>query len=222
MITGGIDRDLFLQESDLDVMRLVEDQVAKSVTAGDPSSAFRLGRTLRKGMQVQGLALVSLLYQMNKSWALFEAAGIEDKFEDVVNTELGLAPSTTRKYIMMWEAIFDNPEVDPEIKKGLMSKPLKSLLMLTASAKEGSINWRAAVDATDPVELREVIQDARGMATSAGTRLILTLDIRDGSLAARRGDGVPVHVGWLDVLAEDQDVKDAIHRIVSSAGIMET
>jgi len=221
-LSNGIDTAIQLRPSDKDVLNMVDQAVDAAIAQGDLSPAITFGRALRRQMQVSGLALAKLLYRLYRNWDLFKAAGVDDEFVDVIYAEMGVAPGTTSKYLGVWGNIFDNPDIPEMVREALTSKPIRSLILLTAAARDENLDWDKVIEATTPHEIREIVREARGVQTSGHSALILEIDLRNGLLTARKGDAM-VNFGVLTVkdYKKNELVAAAIDRIVSSAGIVE-
>jgi len=219
---NGIDTAVRLRPSDKDVLNMVDAAIEAAVAQGDLTPAMTFGRALRRQMQASGLALAKLLYRLQEKWELFQAAGIDDEFVDVIYAEMGVAAGTTNKYVALWSSIFANPQIPDSIKDALEDKPIRSLILLTAAAREENLDWDKVVDATTPHEIREIVREARGQQTSSHSALVLEINVRNGILTARRGD-TQVNFGALTVKDYNKNdlIKAAIDRVVSSAGILE-
>lgn len=219
---NGIDTSIQLKSGDREVLKLVDNAVDAAIAQGDVMPAIVFGRALRRQMQASGLALAKLLYRLHEGWELFQAAGMDDEFVDVIYAEMGVAPGTTTKYVALWESLFANPQIPAEVKENLEGKPIRSLILLTASARDEDFDWEKVVDASTPHEIREIVREHRGMQTSAGTAVTLEISLKDGKITARKGDQYRV-VGMLLVkeYKKDELVRAGIDRIISSAGIME-
>lgn len=221
-INNGIDLASFLTPTDFILLDQVEEIVQQSVYRGDVHAAMVFGRALRRGLQVNGIALAKLLAKLSDSWELFQAAGIDDEFVDVIYAEIGVSPSTTNKYVAMWKAVFDNPNVPQEALPKLYGQPIKSLLLLTAAAREGSLDWNKVSSAVTTADIRNLVKQARGEATSSGSAIHLSLDVRDGTIWARQGVEKSV-IGVLLLTRQKDDalVEAGIQRLIRSANIME-
>ena len=219
---NGIDTAVQLKTGDKEVLKMVDQTIDAAIAQGDIMPVMVFGRALRRQMQASGLALAKLLYRLSESWELFKAVGVDDEFVDVVYADMGIAPETTTKYVALWGAIFENPAVPIEVKESLESKPMRSLILLTAAARDEEFDWAKVVDATTPAEIREIVREHRGQQTSSKTAVTLELDLRNGQITARQGDQWRI-VGVLLIKEYKQDplVATGIDRIVNSAGIME-
>jgi hypothetical protein len=132
------ENEIYLQEADLEVIRIVDEVVNRSLITGDIRMAMDFGRSLRRNHQVQGLALAKLLYEVENRWVEFSTDGIEGDYVDIIQAELGIAPSTTKKYVRLWGTLFDSDAVPAEQQRMLMNKPIKGLLLLPAAAEDNS------------------------------------------------------------------------------------
>lgn len=229
---ADIDQSVALSDSELTLLDYVSEIVTKSVTAGDPVPAFGFGKELVRSGQIRGLALAKLLYEMKSKWSIFQAAGIEDNFEDVAFEHVGRSPETILKYTRMWESIFANPEVSEDDKKRLMGKDIKELLLLPAIIREGvdKETMDKLLNASDRDSLRDIIKGERGDRTSSSNAIRIFLQrtenrtYPEGTIFARSGGHTSV-IGSLDVNGATGDetgmAEKAIARIVGAAGIVE-
>jgi len=217
-----------LRDAERSIFGTVDEVLGRALTVGDPLIALEYVQSLQKDSLVKGLAIAKMMYKIKQNWQLFEIAGVQDTFENVVETQNGYAPATVEKYIRMWESIFENDSIPEDIKNQLSGRPIRDLLLLTAAAREGSLNdddWERVSVAADSQGVREIVRKARGEATSSRSAITIFLQVRDGaypmgSLYIAR-DGVRTMIGSLDVESEDDDVKKAIARICNSAHVLE-
>lgn len=218
-IISNIDLPISFTEQDMALLNMVDEQIERSLASGDVRVVLKFGRAIKRDMQVHGIALAKLLAKVEEHWSFYTEGGVDDEFVDVVYAEMGTPPSTTRKYVNMWKAIFDNNNIDENVKKQLLGRPIKTLLLLTAAANEGSINWDEILSTSTHTEVQEIVRAARGEATSSKNRIVITWK-RDGTLVARRQEEV-VEIGYLNCDDENEIGVKAIERIVSNSGIME-
>jgi hypothetical protein len=221
-IGNGVDLAVMLTPGDKKIFDMVDEIVEQSIVQGDIQPAMSLGKSLRRSIQANGLALAKLLYRVREAW---EVLGDDNDLYEIIYAEMGVASSTVHKYINMWDAIFANPNISDEIKSQLEGKPIKALLLLTAAAREGEISkedWERVSDATTSSEVRSIVRDLRGERTSSNQAIVLELNMTSGILMARKGDQYDV-VGMLNVgLRQESNLIEAsITRIVNSANIME-
>lgn len=222
VLSNGVDMSVMLTPGDRKIFDMVDEIVEQSVVQGDIQPAMSLGKSLRRSIQANGLALAKLLYRVKEAW---EVLGDDNDLYEIIYAEMGVAASTVHKYINMWDAIFANPQISDEVKEQLEGKPIKALLLLTAAAREGEIDaetWERVSDAVTSSEVRGIVRDLRGDRTSSGSAITLELNMKSGMLMARKGEMVEV-VGVLNVgLRDDSNmIEAAISRIVKSCNIME-
>jgi hypothetical protein len=219
-ISTGLDQPIYIPSSEQYVFHQVNEAIAASKERGTPHYALALLRELRGAVQARGLAAAKLLARLEDIW---DELNVEDDFFNVVQTETGFAPATVRKYISMWRLVFENPSIPEEAKASLVAMPIRRLLKIVAAAREGLLEdkWDRVINVQSDGELRQLIREVRGKATSSQTAIIITLR-RDGSLLARQGDnGLATHVGFLKIDTDDAVAQKAIARIIQAAGIVE-
>lgn len=225
---GALDQGVTLTDNELAIFRTVDNVVEQAVIAGDPTPAFEFANDLLRQGQVRGLALAKFLYLMKTKWNMFQAAGTEDNFEDVVFASTGRSPETATKYINMWYSIFENKDLSKEIKIQLMGRPIGDLLLMTATVREGvdDRTLQELVAAPDKIAIQDIVKRERGERTSSKTAVRIFLQRRagsqipEGSLYLRRGADTHIF-GGLDITDEDADVQKAIARIINSSNISE-
>lgn len=224
-----IDYPLALHMQDTQDFDLVDEVVTRSFAVGDPLIALEYARTLQRDSLLKGLAIAKLMYKIKQGWALFERAGIGDTFENVVDSMNGYKSSTIDKYIRMWESIFENDTISPDIKEKIAGRPVKDLLLLTAAAREGSFSqdqWERVATAADTNEVKEVIRAARGEQTSAKTAISIILTTKEdssspvGTLSAF-SNGQREVIGVLHVNNSSELAQKAIARIINAARVIE-
>lgn len=228
MMLSVFDQPVRLTEQETKVFEEVDNIVGRAITIGDPTLAFEFGSHLRRRQAVEGLALAKLLYRINESWDLFRSAGVEDDMVTVVHTEMGVAPETTKKYIRMWQSIFENDGIDEGIKRILMGRPIGDLLLLTAAARDGSLTddeMHEAAVAPDRAALRDIIRQKRGEKTSSvnAIKLIMTMQDMESmpayTLYAKRGDERAVLAHFITPVSGLAE--EAIEKIINKMGILE-
>lgn len=221
-IENAYDQSLLITPAEFELFEDVDKVVTNSLIQADPRPALEFGRRLRRDGQLKGLALAKLLSCLDRNWTTFQTTGMEERIEDIVFVEMGISPQTTRKYVRLWEDLFENPMIDQSIKNKLFGKSIKSLLLLTAAARDGDdIDWDKIAGAENGAEIRDLVREARGPATSSETSIILVMD-RDGVLYAKKGSDDERHmVGRLLIGEMDNPViEKAVNRIVERGGII--
>ena len=211
-----------LTEEDLKIFKDVDSVIGRAVTVGDPLLAFEFGSSLLGGVKVRGFALAKLLYRLREAWGLFRAGGIDDEMITMVDVHMGVRPETTKKYIRMWEKVFENDDVPEDTKRLLMGRNLGDVLLLTAAVGDGSLNedeLKDAALASDRVAIRDIIRQKRGQKTSSSSSIVICLRMSDGALYAKRGDDRET-IGILNK-PESEIGEKAIARLIGAAGIVE-
>ena len=221
-LSNGVDLAVSLTPGDKKIFEMVDEVMDTVVCQGEVELAMAMARSLRRNVQASGLALAKLLYCLNQKW---ELVGGDDDMYEVLYSDAGISRSTIQKYITMWGAIFENPGVSAGVKEELKGKPIKSLLLLTAAAREGEIDeetWEKVADTTTSSEVRGIVRDIRGERTSSREAIVLELNLKSGVLFARKGD-MSEMVGVLNVMLREESsmIDAAITRIVNNCSIME-
>ena len=220
-----------LNTEELDMMADVDRVVVRSVAAGDPLIACEYGRFLQRSATMRGIALAKLLFGLRENWALFQAAGTGDTFENFVDAHMEVTSQTANKYANMWKSIFTRTDISEEVKSQLQTKPIKELLLLVAAVDDGSIGEQELREAIikSHGEIREMVQGARGTQTSSRTAVRIVLVTRDGGfypagtlLATQEGQEAEI-IGTLNLEPNTSHGAKAIARLRNSetAGILE-
>lgn len=200
----------------------VDTILTRAVAAGDPLIASDYGNQLSNTMALKGVALAKLFFGMRDNWSLFRAAGIEDDFKDFVDAHMFVKGKTADRYADMYEAVLANGNVPEYIRAQLQIKPIKSLLLLTAAVREGSLTDEQLADVVllDYNGIRNMVRDARGEATNSSTATRGVLVQRkhgiytEGSLVVFSGDGNEIEVlGWLNLTPRTEAAKKFLERI---------
>lgn len=201
----------------------------QAIMAGDPLIATDHGNQLSKTIVLKGIALAKLLYGMRSNWHLFRAAGIEEDFLDFIEAHMiGVAPRTADKYASMYESVFANDRISDELKSQLTGKPIKTLILLTAAVREGSLDEDQLEDVVlkDHESVREMVQRARGRETSTRTSVYGRIVKSDGRSYPKGtivvfGPGADIEaVGWLKLdYIQTESGKQYIEKIQNILGL---
>ncbi len=220
--------DLYLMDSDFEVFQQVDDVMLRAVSMGDPREATQFGYRLYKGSRLQGAALAKLLWELRDKWEIFESAGVDDSFINLITSEIGVEESTVSRYVNLWEAIFMNPIISDKAKAALLGKSMRTLLLLPGIAndeREGKIDvdWEEVADLSGFSETRKFVRDRRGSATSSSTAVMIQIDTRTGQLSCRQGEGKFEAFGLLnlDKARSIPAVQIAVERIIRECSIQE-
>lgn len=191
--------------------------IDECTTGGYPEPALRYACFLREGGQLRGYALAHLLWELHEHWRVFPT---DDTFEDAVFKETGISRDTTYKYVKLWGDIFANDAVPEDVRHHLIGLPLNTTYLLSSAARHNQIeDWEEVRDATDQQAIREIVRKAKGKPLLESTRLIYMLD-RDGSLKVRRGDTHYRSLGWLNIEADDELVKEAQEDLIEKMNVV--
>jgi hypothetical protein len=223
MLVGGMDISPMFTSKDFEFLQEVDTVIERSVLQADPTYAFNFGRLLWKDGHLKGLALAKFLSKMSQHWDQFQLGEVQDRFEDAVSSEIGISPQTVRKYTGMWENLFENDEIPEDVRKQLFGKPIRSLLLLNAAARDGDdLDWEGIAGASTGNEIRNLVREARGERTSSSSAIRIIL-YPSGTLVMRKGSDLSdTIIGELDVdqMRKSPDVNKAITRIIDRAGIL--
>lgn len=217
MEESSLDQVMVLDDKELEATMDQVDKAIDGAMQAGPDVAIGYGRRLRSSGQTCAIALSRLLYLLKERWESFPT---DDTFEDAVLKGMGLSQQTVDKYIRVWQRVFENETIGINDKIRLMGKPMNSLLAISAAAGEGQLDEDTVeeiINAHDTAAVKEIVRRVRGIKTSATNSLTILLE-RDGRLRAKRGDGRYHEFGSL-IDSGDQVVRDAIERIVRTAGI---
>lgn len=219
-----------LTQEERDIFEEVDSIISRAVTIGDPLLALEYGARLKRRQTVEGLALAKLLYRLQQSWGMFRET--EEELIEMVDIHMDVRPTTTKKYLDLWEKVFENPMVPDDVKEILSGRPIGELLLLTAAVGEGQLTGKDLKDAAlSPGKdgIRQYVQKARGKQTSANSAVVICMNMMDkpnmaaGTLYAKQGSKRVV----LGVLDEPEDGPElelwnrAVTRLKNAAGIVE-
>lgn len=200
----------------------------KRYLLGDPALIMEFGKSfIRRGL-ASGLALAKLMFELEVNWYLFKAAGYEGTAEEHVTQDWGYSSQTFKKYVNMWESIFNNTDVTETARKLLMGRPIGDLLLLTAAVREGQIsgeNLEKAALAPDRASLREAIQGAGRTPSAKAITLKVVLSDTDrnyapGTLLATQ-NGETVVVGYFVLNDSDALISTAQEQIKARSHMLE-
>ena len=165
--------------------------IFKAMEDGDLPTINNFILALRKNNHFSALILAEVLTKLHDNWAhISRRAGIQDDFVSYAEGEFLVSPQTVNKYTSMWRAVFDNPNIPANVKDALKYKPINFLLRLTALAMESPSNeiWEQVLACETVGELRQLIRELRGEATSSKTAITFHYRIREGTIIGKQGD----------------------------------
>jgi len=213
------------------IFNQVDNVIALSISTGDPLLACDFGTKLEQVARVTSVALAKLLFKLYDSWDIISAGGVEDDYFNFVEAHMGYRPSTVRKYINMWEGIFEYSDLTDDVKDALAGKSMRELLKLVGAIRDGSLNEteiQAAI-ISDEQGIREIVRRARGEQTSSNSSIFILLEPRREGGRYAQGTLVAIQhgerevIGALNLQATTDFGRKAVERIISSsAGITES
>ncbi len=166
-------------------------------------------------VKVSGLAKAKLLHGWSQWWnATGQSAQRNDEFVDCVESETGTTPTTTRRYVAVWQAIEDDL-----LPKAIQDRPMDDLIKIVTTMDGYDISeeqWKSLEHATNSAEVREILRDIKGKPPrKSGKQVVLK---RDGSLYIYDKDGEH-YVGLLMVDSEDKAIQNFITSMETSLGV---
>lgn len=218
-IEGNMDQSVIVSSGDITRMfDEVDSMIERCAIMGNPDGALTWVRELRTKRQIDGIVTAKLLWSIKEQWELYR--GINDDFMSYAEINTGYSVQTIRKYTELWdvlqEKLLSSPLYSDDIKSSILSKPMKSLLLLTKTAQEDELDWDAVAEASSHYEIRELIGSNR---TSSVNRLVIYL-MRDGTLSVQYKDE-RYPIGVLRLGTKIEAVDKAISRIIQDANIVE-
>ena len=199
----------------------------RAITAGDPLIASEYGNSLSNSIALKGIALAKLFFGMRDNWELFRASGIEEDFADFVDAHMFVKGRTAEKYANMFEAVFVQANISPEVRGKLAHKPMETLLLLTAAVREGSLDGDqlATVVVLDKKGVHDIVREARGDATNSKTHIYARLVQREhsvypkGTIVAFDGEGHSEAVGYLLLDPHTDHGRKYVERVKNTLGL---
>jgi hypothetical protein len=161
---SGLDQPLPVSDEALsEVYEAIDRLIEESVEAKDPEAAIAGGRALIKGVQLRGVGLMRLLYKLYKQWAKF---GLTETFEDRIYDEWGFGKKTVKRYIRIYQAVFENEDVPEALLSTLAEKPVNTLERLVRPVNENKLvvadDWKRIANAADDSTVRGIIIELAG------------------------------------------------------------
>jgi hypothetical protein len=200
------------------MIKNVDDFYDKALTDKNLGEVLKVITGLISGFRLSGLALSKLLYRLKGDWDKFNSS---DTFEDVIFDVTGISKVTVNRYIGVWR-LFEENLVPADLTKKLQARPIRSLIPMAKAVEQGYyINeeeWQRLANAPDDATVRNELHQIKG-ETVRRNGLLIRLK-RSGDLVVYGNDDIAT-VGFLNTGDSNANVKRAIERIISSAGIVE-
>jgi len=215
----SLDQPLALTQTEVRMIDKVDQVVNTAIENKDDSSIVGLSKILQRTGHACALAQAKLLYLWHKAAASFDVE--KDDWADYVSSELGLSLQTIRKYVSVWQWVFDNEDVPISIRPRLMNIPMQTLLLVAPAAAESQLtneHWMEIANAPDRGTVHDLVRKVRGQVSSSKNAMVIMLK-RDGTLTARKLDDY-IPFGFLNPEVTDPVAVQAVERIIRTAGIV--
>lgn len=217
LLTNSLDQSIPFDTDQLS--KAIEEVIQQALEKDDPSIAFNVGRSLIKASKLAGLGLAELLFTMKSYWPAFETG---EEFEDRAFVEFGLSKATIMRYIRDWEML-NSGDIPPQLENKIAEKNMKDINAIATTWASGydipEKAWEELADAPDNNAVLGILRDVKGIEPRVSS-LVIRME-RDGTLRGwMQGEGH--FLGYLAVeeAKDDDTVKKAIERIISSSGIV--
>lgn len=212
MIFTGLDQSIPANLSLLDVF---DKAIDNAIENKDLDAAMIVGVKLIKAARLSGLGLARVLFKLYENWECFNSG---DDFIDTVSSYLGLHPHTIDRYVKIQMLLNVAP-----IREQLEQKSINELRPIANAVAQGyeikEEQWKKLADAPDAATVAQIVRDEIKGTEPRKSSLQLHLD-REGTIWAFV-DQERFFVGSLEVSAQEPEIKQAIQRIKTSAGMLE-
>ncbi|OGH07418.1 MAG: hypothetical protein A2W22_03045 [Candidatus Levybacteria bacterium RBG_16_35_11] len=216
VITSGLDQSIPISVDT--VLDKVDTIFMQSLKEKDPYLALNEAKTVLQLANLSGWYLAKLLYLMEKNWTVYE---IDDRFEDVVFSWMGLHRDTVSKYVKVW-SLFAGTDVPESRKLQLLQRNIKDLIPIANAISQGyeieDEDWEEISDAVDFNSLSEVMREIKGQEPRKNAMRIFMDNV--GTLFVYHQDK-EYFLGSLEVSDDNEIVKKAINRIIKNSGIIQ-
>ncbi len=161
---GGLDSPLPLTNKAIaEVNDAVDRLIEESVNQRDPETAIAGGKALIEGVQLRGVALMRLLYKLHAQWEQF---GLSESFIDRISVEWSFGKKTIRRYLNIYEAVFENDDVPEALIPSLAEKPVNTLERLVRPVNENKLvvadDWKRVAQAENDSAVRGIVLELAG------------------------------------------------------------
>lgn len=201
-----------------DVMSSIDDVLYELRRTNDMTKVIAVVNIMDKIGRVSGIAKAKLLWGWRGWWdETGQAEKRNDEFVDMVESETGTRPITTKRYILTWNYI-----EDLTIPKEVQSRPMDDLVKIAITLDHDyditKDHWKKIAKAANSADVREILREIKGKPPrkSSSQRV---LD-RNGSLYIYK-DGNRHFVGALEVSSNDEVVQKFIRQLVETMQIQE-
>lgn len=218
LLLTGLDQSI---NTDNDwALRRIEEIIEKSVAEHNAYMALDACKSLVQISKISGLALAKALYLVAQNWEKYE---VEDEFEDVAYTYIGLHPHTITRYLSLWK-MYDKNLIPEKYAGEIQQHNVKAQIPIALALEQGyeieDDDWKRLANAPDLNTVSKILrEDVKGKPPRKGSLQLFIDDV--GSLWAYYDDERSF-VGSLEVDSDEDSVKKSIERIIKNAGILET
>ena len=199
-------------------LKRVEEIIQQSVVSRDAYVALNACKSLIQVSKISGLSLAKALYLVKSNWSNYD---IEDEFEDVAYSYIGLHPHTVNRYCTLWRA-YDKNLIPENVREEIQQQNVKQQIPIAMALEQGyEISdeiWQKLSDAPDLSSVSKILrEDVKGQEPRKGS-LQLSID-HVGTIWAF-AEGNRYFVGSLEIDSEDEFIQKSIERIKKGAGIL--
>lgn len=211
-IFTGLDQSI---PASIDVLQKVDQEIENAICNKDLDAAMSVAIKLVNAAKVSGLGLARVLFKLYERWEDFETG---DEFTDTISSYLGLHPHTIDRYVKVQMMLNVSP-----VRSELEQHNIKDLIPIANAVAQGyeieNDQWEKMADAPDYATVAQIVRDEIKNKEPRKSSLQLHLD-REGTIWAFV-DQERFFVGSLEVSAQEPEIKQAIQRIKTSAGMLE-
>ena len=200
------------------IRRDVDLVVQDAIEHHDPEIALSYGAKLNETGHAVWVAVAHLVYKMKQHWG--KEFPSDDDFITVAAARWNKAPETIRRYLEIWEWVFERPAHSTQRMNRLLTKPAQGLWYVKAASKEGQLtseDWDEIETAPDVQTLREIGRRVRGEVGRAKDALKFSM-APDGTIRVRTSGPWKVW-GWTNLDSEDADIQAGIERFEAKCGV---
>lgn len=203
--------------SEQDAIEAVELAINELKRTNDLETIDRAEDTLLGLQRISGKALAKLLYDKMVWWKDTEQSETRQcSFEDYESSRHGLKSVVIDRYVVVWERMNMFPEQ-------FQLRPMRDLIPVAKALEQGyeidAKMWKALIKATSNAEIVSLMRKVKGKPARKSSRR-MTIE-RDGTIKLWLGIGHEgKFLGYLDLKSKDEDVKQAIARILNHSGIL--
>jgi hypothetical protein len=199
-------------------LKRVEEIIQQSVVSRDAYVALNACKSLIQVSKISGLSLAKALYLVKSNWSNYD---IEDEFEDVAYSYIGLHPHTISRYVCLWKA-YDKNLIPENVREEIQQQNVKQQIPIAMALEQGyeidDATWKKLSDAPDLSSVSKILrEDVKGQEPRKGS---LQLSIDNIGTIWAFAEGNRYFVGSLEVDSDEEFIQKSIERIKKGAGIL--